>query len=243
MSIHCDKNTINFDFIGHSWKILRADMESLWEEMVENSQKENGIKENSANEKDKELDERLPYFAELWPSSLGLAEFLAEKKEFIEHKKSLDLGCGLGFTALCGAFLGAKVLGVDYEEKAILLAKENAKANEFSLLEHDTQANLDFQVMDWRYPILAPRSQKIIWAADIVYEKAFFQAVLNFLDFSLADDGLVWLAEPGRSIFNDFPKLVQSHGFSMEKVKSSQSLALSAQIPSATVNIWEIKRK
>lgn len=301
--------TLNFPFLGTHFRVLRADMEQLWEEMVaENStahkdttihipdaetKSVNIIEENrTKNTKTfEDKDERLPYWAELWPSSLALAKWLYENTKYIQGKNCLDLGCGLGFTAICGAWRGAHVLGVDYEERAIMLAKENALANkhlstkknpyphfyEFLQKNHkknrDSQspllnqknifikqkikpfAKLDFQIMDWRSPFTAPKSFDFIWAADIIYEHAFALPVLQFLDYALADTGKVWIAEPGRTIFNTFKNLIieknvlahnatqqKTVAFSMKKVHFEKTHSLSAHIPSANVSIWEISR-
>lgn len=300
------KNTLSFPFLGENFTVLRADMESLWEEMVveshDTSTQQKPIQEKEckalatiADEiQDKieieikdEKEERLPYWAELWPSSLALAKWLYKNTHKINNRNCLDLGCGLGFTAICGAWRGANVLAVDYEERAIRLAKENACANmhlwknrplsqgikssifqnknDFqSQNEHISQIDNtssyppktpDFQIMDWRDPHVPAKSFDFIWAGDILYERDFAVPVLTFLDYALSKDGVVWIAEPGRVIFDyfidciktsenkkntPFPKL--SSAFFMEKVYFEKTQSLSPQIPSANVNIWEIKR-
>ena len=227
-------------------------MESLWESMVP--------------EKAWEEDERLPYWAELWPSSLALANWLFANRDSIAGKSCMDLGCGLGFTALCGASLGAFVIGADYEADAIALAKENAAANNFKVIDfcYDTENGLgfqkniscgqageqacedekyiDFRVMDWRAPSIAKHSLDFIWAADIVYERAFAKPILEFLDYALKDTGKVWIAEPGRTIFEHFPEMLKDTTLKMQRVRSEETKGLSDNIPKANVNIWEIVR-
>lgn len=54
--------------------------------------------------------------------------FLAHSLGDIEGKKVVDLGCGTGIFALGAKLLGAKeVIGIDIDEKAVEIAKENAK--------------------------------------------------------------------------------------------------------------------
>lgn len=91
---------------GRSWELTRAaDLEQLWHAMTDDPRNFE--------------DERLPYWTELWPSSVALAEWLALRREEIAGRPCLDLGCGLGLTALAGQWLGARVTAVDYEEAAL----------------------------------------------------------------------------------------------------------------------------
>ena len=45
-------------------------------------------------------DERLPYWAELWPSAIALSRFLFKNSSLIKDKNIIELGCGLGLTSL-----------------------------------------------------------------------------------------------------------------------------------------------
>ncbi len=241
-----NENTIKLKFLGRDWFIIRANMEELWEEMVELSEK-NNINESG------EIEERIPYFAELWASSLALGSWLGMNRESIKGKFCLDLGCGLGFTAMVGAYLGAKVLGVDFEPRAIALALENAEKNNFNLVnypqiiknnynQNGIDYYIDFQVMDWRRPWIAKNSLDIIWASDIIYEKKFFEPVTKFLNYALKIDGYAYIAEPNRTIFTAFPDLIKKM-FLVEKVYFEKTKALSENIPSANVSIWKITKK
>ena len=101
---------------GRLWRLQRAaDLESLWNAMLDDPQ-------------DFE-DERLPYWTELWPSSIALCRWLEERRAEIAGRPCLDLGCGLGLTAMVGQWLGAQVIGMDYEEEALRFASLNARHN------------------------------------------------------------------------------------------------------------------
>ncbi len=56
-------------------------------------------------------------------------------KTFSAHPWSLlDLGAGSGILALAGELLGAKkILGIDFDQRCVTIAKENAHANELTL--------------------------------------------------------------------------------------------------------------
>lgn len=233
-----EEDKIVFLFLDRQWQIYRADMELLWENMVTNAH-------NSQNYD----DEKLPYWAELWPSSFALAHFLEKNKSLIEKQNCLDLGCGLGFTAFCGTVLGAKVLAVDYDDEAILLAKHNATMNNIFFYEkikdyyEQDQYTLCIYNMDWRKPCIKEKSLPFIWAADIAYEKKFMPEILTFLDFALSSQGVFWIAEPSRTIYQYFIEEVKKFSFNIKKVYTEKTQEINKNILSANVNIWEITRK
>ena len=70
-------------------------------------------------------DEFLPYWAELWPASLALAEALPE----VEGLRIVELGCGLAVPSLVAAARGAEVTATDWAEDAIELLLANAARN------------------------------------------------------------------------------------------------------------------
>ena len=149
---------------GRIWRLTRAaDLEQLWDAMT-------------AAPEDFE-DERLPYWTELWPSSVALAGWLAQQQQTIVGQACLDIGCGLGLTAMVGQWLGAKMTAMDYEEDALRFAARNADLN-------DVPQPL-WTVMDWRRPAVRAQSMHRVWGGDIMYEKRFVAPVLHFLDHTL----------------------------------------------------------
>ena len=70
-------------------------------------------------------DEFLPYWAELWPSGLALAEHVAGGG--VAGARVLELGCGLALPSLAAALGGADVLATDWAADAVALAGGNAQ--------------------------------------------------------------------------------------------------------------------
>ena len=208
-----------FEACGRGWVLHRpADLETMWERL---------------DAEEFLADERLPYWVVLWPSSLVLADWLVEHSTRISGKICLDLGCGLGLTAMVGAIAGGKVLGLDYEKQALFYAMKNAAVNE--------SPPVLWAAMDWRTPAVLPKTASFIWAGDIVYEKRFVEPVLHFLEYALADDGVVWISEPGRTIYNLFAEAVQASTLTATCVKRTTVQALEGH--TVPINIWEITRK
>lgn len=211
---------IQFTFCDQEWILHRpADLEALW---------------NALGDKDFTEDERLPYWVELWPASLALAALLKEKQNHIKGRLCLDLGCGLGFTALTASALGARVLAIDYETEALRYAQKNAFAN--------TLPSPVWAAMDWRAPALAQQSCAYIWGGDILYEKRFAEPVAALLEHALAPGGRVWMAEPGRNTFAHFLHRLLPQGWQASCIAEERVEALHTQTTPVSVKLWELRR-
>ena len=71
-------------------------------------------------------EEFLPYWAELWPSGIALAEAVGALD--LRGSRVLELGAGLGLPSLAAALGGADVLATDWAEDAVELLRLNAGA-------------------------------------------------------------------------------------------------------------------
>ena len=139
-----------------------------------------------------EREEFLPYWAELWPSGIALADTLAERH--VRGRRLLELGCGLGLPALTAALAGATVLATDWSPDAIALLRVNAERN---------GAALATAVSSWTdaQPELAGAPWDVVLAADVLYERRNGDLLLELLP-RLTDE--VLLADPGRPHLKGF---------------------------------------
>ena len=179
-------------------------------------------------------DERLPYWTELWPAALVLADWLCAGKALIAGKKCLDIGCGLGFLTILGDWLGARMLGMDYEAEALAFCRKNACKN---------GQNPSFVLMDWRKPAIGRGAFDFIWGADIMYEARFTAPVADFLAFGLAPSGTVWLADPCRNFFAKFQDDLRKRGLVARMALEENTGALYPQPAKIPVRIWEISHR
>jgi predicted nicotinamide N-methyase len=133
-----------------------------------------------------EHEEFLPYWAELWPSGVALAETVAARR--VRGLRVLELGCGLGLPSLVAAAEGADVLATDWAPDAIALLRENAAANGL---------RLRIQIVSWDEPepILREAPFDLVLAADVLYERRNADRLLELLP-ALGDE--ILLADPAR---------------------------------------------
>jgi predicted nicotinamide N-methyase len=149
-------------------------------------------------------DERLPYWAELWPSARALARYLVENPP-PTATRILELGCGIALPSLALAAAGYPVLATDYYADALLFARANAERNHIDILEVAT--------LDWRHPTDLPRAELVL-AADVLYERRNADALANLLPRLLAPGGSLLLADPGRSYLGEFLGRLEDAGWS-----------------------------
>lgn len=205
---------------GREWILHRpANLEALWDTMDDERFDE---------------DERLPYWVELWPASIALADWLANKGGRLREKLCVDMGCGLGLTAMVAAAQGARVLAMDYEFDALAYARKNAVSNKVPQPLWTT--------MDWRAPAVAARSIDCIWGGDIMYERRFVDPVLRFITHALAPGGTVWMAEPNRDVYQYFRAALFRYGWSAWPVYTGRLAAIYEQPERVSVTLWEISR-
>jgi predicted nicotinamide N-methyase len=133
-----------------------------------------------------EQEEFLPYWAELWPSSLALARAISGRA--LRGARTLELGCGLGLPSIAAALAGGRVLATDWSPQAIELTRVNADRN---------GADLETLVCSWTDPdpLLERAPWDLVLAADVLYEARNGEALLPLLPGLGAE---VWLADPGR---------------------------------------------
>ena len=147
------------------------------------------------------IDERLPYWSELWPSSLALAEYILENRSQFAEKLILEIGCGLGLAGLAGKRAGACIHFTDNDPIALYFAKRNYQRN--------FQDPAAVYYLDWRGPYPALKFDVII-GADVLYENRFFQPLSVLLGTMLRPAGQFIIAEPGRTVAEGFFKLFSS---------------------------------
>ena len=174
----------------------------------------------------------LPYWAELWDSAMGMAQYLVgksrERSGFGVHGPGtraedfsplnpgrrtlsplsvLDLGCGMGLSGTVAAAVGCRVLFADLEPPALLFARLNSLP---------WASRVRTRRLDWRTDCLG-ESFDLILGADILYERKQWDHLEPFWRAHLAASGAVLLGEPGRRTGELFVDWIRERGWTLDE--------------------------
>ncbi|MEA2457922.1 MAG: hypothetical protein QOC95_894 [Thermoleophilaceae bacterium] len=142
----------------------------------------------------------LPYWAEVWPSSLALARAIGARS--LRGARTLELGCGLGLVSIAAAQAGARVLATDWSAEAMRFTADNAALN-------DVQVRT--AIVDWGAPapIVAEAPWQLVLASDVLYERRNVTQMIELLPQLVDSTGEVWIADPGRQTSMEFLDLAK----------------------------------
>lgn len=149
-------------------------------------------------------DDYMPYWSYLWPAAPPFARALL-RAPWPVRTTILDLGSGIGLTGVASLIRGDRVVFSDYDAQSLLLCRHNAVRN--GLNDPETL------LLDWRAPV--DRRFPVITGCEVTYEARNHEPLINLLRQMLADDGMAWIADPGRFHAPAFHGLALSAGFSV----------------------------
>jgi predicted nicotinamide N-methyase len=138
-------------------------------------------------------DERLPYWADLWPSARILADELTVMR--LAGQRVLELGCGLGLVAIGATLAGAAVTATDYYDDALEFAALN--------VEEATGHTIATRMVN-------------VLASDVLYEHRYAPLVANAIASTLARGGEAIVADPGRIALREFLDECEALGLAHE---------------------------
>src|SRR5262245_19359918 len=133
---------------------------------------------------------RMPYGAQLWPSSIALAHDLVARAAELRGKRVLELGAGTGVPGIVAASLGAQVLQIDRSEVALHLCELNARRNQ--------QAGIGARAAQWE-TFHSDEPFDFIVGADVLYVTTMHDRLRAISDAYLAHGGTVLFADPCRA--------------------------------------------
>jgi len=158
-------------------------------------------------EEDFVLDERLPYWADVWPSSIILAEKLLELDG--SGRTALELGCGVGLSTLAATSAGFDVLSTDYYEDALDVTRANVFRNLGTLART--------RLVDWRHFPEDLGTFDLVFASDVLYEKEYAELLPILLRRLLVPGGMALIADPGRVAAPVFVEACDGQGLTIER--------------------------
>ena len=180
-------------------------------------------------EEDYVRDERLPYWADLWPSSFALAGYIAAVEG--RGRRLLELGCGVGLVSLAAARAGFDVTATDYYEDALAFARVNVVRNGF--------AEPRVRMIDWRSLPGDLGTYEVVVASDVLYEPRYPALIADVLARSLAPGGEGLIADPGRVAAPAFPVECDARGLA---VTSRATVPYTDGEIHQTIEIMDVRR-
>jgi predicted nicotinamide N-methyase len=181
------------------------------------------------DEEEFKIDERLPYWAEIWPSAQVLAEVLAVERA--NGRTLLELGSGCGYVATVAGHLAFDVLATDYYEPACEFIRLNAQRHCLN--------NVRARLVDWKaLPDLGKFD--LVIAADVLYDRDYCQLIASVLPQTLAQEGEVIITDPGRWRAESFLKECEQYGLTGEL---ADRVPFDDGVRKPTVDIYRLRWK
>ncbi len=163
------------------------------------------------SEADYVQDERLPYWADLWPSARVLAATLL--REHGQGKRLLEMGCGLGLDTIAAMHAGFTVTSTDYYEDALHVARANARRN--------LGREPEIRMVNWREWPEDLGTFDVVIAADVLYEVEYASLVCACIARALAPEGVAIIADPGRLALPAFRDQLSTRGLVLEQTDTT----------------------
>lgn len=148
-----------------------------------------------------------PYFGILWPSAVGLSQFLGMQPELVKNKTILELGCGLGLPSLVASHLGGKVLATDFHPDVEEYFLRNCR---------HSSVRCGYQRLNWRENFQEIQKFDVVIGSDVLYESRHpGEVALGLLKF-VNPGGTIILSDPGRNYLQQFVTAMNEEGIKEE---------------------------
>lgn len=153
----------------------------------------------------------LPYWADIWPSGVVLAGAVTREPDCLRGRRVLELGPGVGLTAVAALRAGAELVVADSAPGALALTALNARA-QVGREPRRLRVN-------WRSPTRALATAAgagfaLVLAADVLYRRVDVPPLLRLVERVVAPGGELWLAHPGRPSAERFVDELARRGWS-----------------------------
>jgi len=151
-------------------------------------------------------DDLSPMFGVMWGAARVLAAWVDRLGPALRGQSVLELGCGLALPSLVAARHGARVVATDQHPDTATLLARNAEAN---------GVEVRYEALDWRRPHDVGRFRWVL-ASDVLFARELPPLVVGAIAATLADDGVGWLADPGRAWAGEAERAASERGLQWE---------------------------
>ncbi len=175
-----------------------------------------------------EQDEYLPYWGQLWPAAVMLAEEVLDDEPG-RNRPALEIGCGLGLVAIAARLAGWDVLATDYDKDALGFTRENARCNGVP--------SLPVKLVDWRRPRTLDRFDRL-FASDVLYEHRHQTQLADTINLLLAQDGLALVSDPNRKTAQGFEDALRHVGLACRTSETHANQPHGRYVKGTIYRIW-----
>ena len=141
-----------------------------------------------------------PYWAVSWASGRALAPAAAE--ESLAGRTAIELGCVLGLVGVAAARAGARVTALDAAPEAVVFAAHNLALN-------GLEGQVALGGFEDAHTLLRSEPADLVLAADVLYTHQNVRLLLDLLPRLVAPGGEAWIADPGRTGWDEFRPLAK----------------------------------
>ncbi len=159
------------------------------------------------------LEELAPYFGCVWPSAIGLSEYLlANPVEQNGAVSVLEVGCGLAIPsfALAKSVRLSRVVASDFHPEVATFFSRNLARNELP------SERLEYRALDWRSPPDGMEKYGVVIGSDVLYEKTHPGDLADALVALAKPGGRIVIADPARPYLQPFVDEMRARGFGAE---------------------------
>lgn len=158
-------------------------------------------------------EQNLPYWSEIWPSGIALGADIVRNPSRLADLRVLELGSGIGITAAVAVQVVRELTVTDYAEESLILTR-------LTTLRHAGYEPHHVRQVNWRgndlHDLTRDGPFDVVLAADVLYERRDIRPLIAAMDVLLEQDGVLWLAEPGREPAQIFLRELSERGWTAE---------------------------
>jgi predicted nicotinamide N-methyase len=143
-----------------------------------------------------------PFWAKIWASSKALTSFLIQHPNWIEGKRVLEIGAGIGQPSFTIANKTKDIVISDHNQDAVALINHNIK--------HLARSNVSALCLDWNDSPWNLQAD-VILLSDINYAPDQFEPLLKLIQYYINLGSKIIIATPQRIMASPFIEKLASY--------------------------------
>ncbi len=143
-----------------------------------------------------------PFWGKIWPAAKALSIFLSDNHEFIQAKKVLEIGAGIGFPSFSIADKAKEILITDHSMDAVDLIQKN--------IEYLKLKNANAFYLDWNNFNNNIKADTVL-LSDINYDPTQMDQLIMMINHFLKANSTIIISTPERITATPFGKAIQPY--------------------------------